>query len=91
MAIAADLYNRLLNYISLKPAFQESRPERLSCFTVLPPIASAGFPATELAVAGPSAFLDWVSWAQANDRAARVIEPSAFPVTVGKFPALFAP
>jgi hypothetical protein len=51
MAIAADLYNRLLNYISLKPAFQESRPERLSYFTFLPPIASAGFPATELAVA----------------------------------------
>ncbi|WP_299751924.1 hypothetical protein [uncultured Tateyamaria sp.] len=51
MAILIGLCNRLLNYILLKPAFQKSRRRRLYYFTFFPPIASAGFPAMELAVA----------------------------------------
>ncbi|WP_300056230.1 hypothetical protein [uncultured Roseobacter sp.] len=51
MAILIGLCNRLLNYIWLKPAFQKSRRRRLSYFIFFPPIASAGFPAMELAVA----------------------------------------
>ncbi|WP_282159387.1 hypothetical protein [Shimia thalassica] len=90
MAIPTELYNGLLNYISLKRAFQQSRPERLPTLPISHQSPAQAFLQWSCLWQRPSAFLDWVSWAQANDRAAFVIELSAFSVTLGKIKALFA-